>query len=46
MTLDTFNARQTLTVGGSDYQIFRLDALAKAGVGHVDRLPFSLKDPA
>lgn len=40
---DSFGARQTLTVGDERYEIFRLDALTKAGIGHVDRLPFSLK---
>jgi aconitate hydratase len=32
--------RSTLSVGGVDYQIFRLDAVTE---GHVDRLPYSLK---
>ncbi len=43
MSLNTFNARDTLRVGDTQYQIYRLDALEKAGVGHVDRLPFSLR---
>ncbi|HHQ14106.1 MAG TPA: aconitate hydratase, partial [Chromatiales bacterium] len=34
------NARSTLSVGGTDYQIFRLDAVTE---GHVARLPYSLK---
>ncbi len=37
---DTFGARSTLTVGGNDYEIFRLDAISG---GHVARLPYSLK---
>src|SRR4051794_34178708 len=38
---NSFDARSTLTVGGRDYEIFRLDALqAKYDVA---RLPFSLK---
>ena len=37
---DSFGARSTLTVGGNDYEIFRLGAVAE---GHVDRLPYSLK---
>ncbi len=41
--LDSFGARSTLTVGERSYEIYRLDALANAGVGHVDRLPFSLR---
>jgi len=41
--LDSFGARSTLTVGDRSYEIYRLDALINAGVGHVDRLPFSLR---
>ena len=41
--LDSFGARSTLTVGDRSYEIFRLDALKTAGVGHVDSLPFSLR---
>ncbi len=41
--LDSFGARSTLTVGDRSYEIFRLDALANGGVGHVDTLPFSLR---
>ena len=37
---DTFGARSTLTVGGKDYEIFRLDAVE---AGHVAKLPYSLK---
>ncbi len=37
---DTFGARSTLTVGGNDYEIFRLDAVTE---GHVAKLPYSLK---
>ncbi len=37
---DTFGARSTLTVGGKDYEIFRLDAVKD---GHVAKLPYSLK---
>jgi aconitate hydratase len=43
MPADTFAARAALRVGDASYQIHRLDALARAGVGAVDRLPFSLK---
>jgi len=43
MPLDTFSARSTLRVGERAYEVWRLDALARAGVGHVDRLPFTLK---
>lgn len=40
---DSFGARSTLAVGDKSYEIFRLDALSKAGIGHVDTLPFSLR---
>ena len=38
--MDSFGARATLELGGSDYEIFRLAAVTD---GHVDRLPYSLK---
>ncbi len=41
--LDSFGSRAALRVGDAEYQIHRLDALERSGVGHVDRLPFSLK---
>ena len=34
------NAKSTLSVGGNDYQIYRLDSIKE---GHVARLPYSLK---
>jgi aconitate hydratase len=37
-----FDARATLAVGGRSYEIFRLDALRRAGLP-VDRLPYSLR---
>jgi len=37
---NSFGARSTLDVGGTPYEIYRLDAI---GEGHVDRLPYSLK---
>jgi aconitate hydratase len=40
MMTDSFGARSTLSAGGKDYEIFRLDAVKE---GHVDRLPYSLK---
>jgi aconitate hydratase len=40
---DSFGARSTLTVAGTDYEIFRLDALARGGIPGVDRLPYSIK---
>jgi aconitate hydratase len=40
---NSFSARATLRVGGDSFEIYRLDALARSGTGHVARLPFSLK---
>ncbi len=37
---DSFGARSALTVGGDQFEIYRLDAVKE---GHVDRLPYSLK---
>ena len=39
--LDSFNSHGTLRVGDDEYGIHRLDALA--GVGNIDKLPFSLR---
>jgi aconitate hydratase len=41
--VNTFGARATLEVDGRSYEIFRLDALQRAGIGHVERLPFTLR---
>ena len=41
--LNSFGARQPLQVGSRTFEIFRLDALEKAGVGNPSRLPFCLK---
>jgi aconitate hydratase len=41
-TPDTFGSRARLDVSGRSYEIFRLDALEKAGLD-ISRLPFSLK---
>jgi aconitate hydratase A / 2-methylisocitrate dehydratase len=40
---NSFGARDTLPVDGKNYEIFRLSALEKTGVGHAGRLPFSLR---
>ena len=37
---DSFGARSSLTVGGEQFEIYRLDAIKE---GHVDKLPYSLK---
>jgi aconitate hydratase len=42
-SLNSFGSRATLTVDGTPYTIFRLDALSKLSGGNVDRLPFTLK---
>ncbi len=40
---NTFHSRATLTAGDRKFEIFRLDALERSGVGPVSRLPFSMK---
>src|ERR1700687_685783 len=40
--MDSFHSKSTLKVGGKDYEIYRLDALDKAGVS-TKHLPFSLR---
>ncbi len=40
---DHFNAEATLETKGGDVTLFRLDALTRQGIGHVDKLPFSIK---
>src|ERR1043166_4704496 len=41
--LDSFSARKSLKVDNQSYDIFRLDALEKAGFKNISRLPVSLK---
>jgi len=41
--LDSFGARSSLKVGARTYEIYRLDAVSAAQIGHVDKLPFSLR---
>ncbi|MBX3272029.1 MAG: aconitate hydratase AcnA [Sandaracinaceae bacterium] len=43
MSHDSFGSRATLDVGGRAIDIFRLDALEKAGVGDVSTLPYSIR---
>lgn len=38
-----FDAKQTLTVGGTSYTYYRLGALADKGVADISRLPLSIK---
>jgi len=40
---NSFSTRTTLRSGNSSYEIYRLEALERAGAGNVSRLPFSLK---
>jgi len=40
---DTLKTRRTLVVGGKSYDYYSLPAAADAGLGGIDRLPFSLK---
>ncbi len=40
---NSFSSRASLRVGDDSFDIFRLDTLERAGIGHVARLPFSLK---
>ncbi len=40
---NSYSARNTLAAGDSSYTIFRLDALEKAGIANVARLPYSMK---
>jgi aconitate hydratase len=42
-TLNLFGAEAKLNTKAGDLQIYRLDALSKAGIGNVDKLPFSIK---
>jgi len=38
-----FGSAAKLSTRAGDVKIFRLDALSKAGIGHIDKLPFSIK---
>src|SRR5258708_27732770 len=40
---DSFRTRDTLKDGAQGFEIHRLEALEKQGIGTVARLPFSLK---
>jgi aconitate hydratase len=41
--LDLFGAKGTFDTGSGKAVIYRLSALSQRGVGHVDRLPFSIR---
>ncbi|MBO6605202.1 MAG: aconitate hydratase, partial [Roseicyclus sp.] len=40
---DSFGARATIEVDGESIDIYRLEALTKAGLGDVRRLPYSIR---
>src|SRR6266478_1561256 len=40
---NSLGARDTLTVGNQDYEVHRLEALERRGIGHVGQLPFSIR---
>src|ERR1700728_4692588 len=40
---NSFGTRTALLAGNDSYEIYRLSVLERAGVGHISRLPFSLK---
>ncbi len=41
--INSFNSRTSLNVAGTSYDMFRLDAVEKAGHSNISRLPFSMK---
>jgi aconitate hydratase len=43
MTTNSFSSKAQIAVGGSKIELYRLDALVKAGVGDVATLPYSLR---
>ncbi len=43
MPQDNFNARDTLKTEGGEYTFYRLDALEKAGIVDLKKLPFSIR---
>ena len=40
---DSFNSRSTLQIGSKEYSFHRLDAVEKAGLGGLARLPVSIR---
>jgi aconitate hydratase len=41
--IDSFGSRGTFAVGGDSFDIWRLSALAREGIGRLDALPFSIR---
>ena len=42
-TTNPFGSRSTLSTAAGDVTLFRLNKLTEAGIGHLDKLPFSIK---
>src|SRR3954463_11445604 len=42
-TTNPFGAEATISSKGGDLRYFRLNRLTELGIGHVDKLPFSIK---
>ena len=42
-SLDSFNCRRTLTVGGTDYVYYNLPEAEKNGLAGISKLPYSMK---
>jgi aconitate hydratase len=40
---NSLGVRDTLRVGNQDYEVHRLEALERRGIGHVGQLPFSIR---
>src|SRR3954471_8334206 len=41
--MDTFKSRASLRIGSRSIDLFRLDALSRAGIGDIATLPFSIR---
>ena len=42
-SMDTFESRATLAIDGRRVDLFRLDAMSRAGLGDASRLPYSIR---
>lgn len=43
MSTDPFNSKATLSANGKEYTYYRLGALVDQNIGHVDKLPYSIR---
>ncbi len=43
MPANPFNSRRTLTTSGGEYAYYALEALAEQNIGHVKKLPYSIR---